>query len=218
MPALDVATFASRMAAGAIPLDLRAPAHFAVSHIRGAVFLQFGRQDMGDRAELYLPRTQPYVLLVEPVALGFVAEKLLTTAGFEVQGFLQGGLQAWTNAGRPIANVPTMSVHDLHQRLDAGEALDLLDVREDFEYDWGHVGGAVNLPHGDVWPRAAEFDSTRAWYVLCNDQIRSCAAASMLARLGFAHVTLVLGGTAGWIEAGYPLVKAGQAEPLQFPI
>jgi len=209
MPALDETTFASRIAAGAIPLDLRAPVHFAESHIRGAVFLQFGRQDMGDRAELYLPRDKTYVLLMEPAVLGPVAEKLLTVAGYQVAGFLQGGMQAWAAAGHPVASLPTMTVHDLHERLAAGETLDLLDVREDFEYEWGHVAAAVNLPHGDVWQRAAELDRSRDWFVLCNDQTRACAAASILARVGHANLTLVVGGTAAWIEAGYPLTKAG---------
>jgi hydroxyacylglutathione hydrolase len=209
MPALEVSAFVAAIDRGAIPLDLRSPVQYAAAHIACSVLLQFGRQDLGDRAELYLDKSDPYVLLMEPAPLGPVAEKLLAGAGYQVAGYLQGGLKSWSEAGLPVRTMATGTVQELQSKLAAGESVPLIDVREDFEFDWAHIDGAVNLPHGEIWERGAQLDHERPWYVICNDQVRSGAAAGMLERLGFRQLTLVLGGTAAWLEAGYPVIKAG---------
>lgn len=210
MPALSAEQFQALTAGGAVPLDLRTPSHFAEGHIPGSIFLQFGRLDLGERAELFLPKDQTFVVLMEPHALGPIAEKLLAASGFQVAGFLHGGLKSWTGAGLPIASIPTMDVTALKNLIGSTTDITVVDVREDFEYEWGHIGDAINLPLGEVWHRSDELDSTQTLYVVCNDQVRSGAAASALKRLGFQQqVVLVLGGTSSWIEAGYPLTKAG---------
>lgn len=209
MPALDLAAFQAACAAGAVPLDLRPPAAFAQGHVPGALHLQFGKQDLGERAEMYVPPDHAYVLVMEPAALGPVAEKLLQGAGYRSAGHLQGGLKAWAAAGLPLDSFPTLTAADLHTLVSGGTPPALLDVRMDFEFDWGHVAGAVNIPHDQLQDRAAELDRAAHWHIICNDQVRSCAAASILRRLGCGRITLVLGGTAAWLEAGYPLQKAG---------
>lgn len=202
MPGLDSTAFAAALANGAIPLDLRAPVSFAGGHVPGSISLQFGKVDLGERAELYLPKSETYVLVMEPAALGPVAEKLMEQAGYKVAGHLAGGLKSY--AGR-LHTIPTITVAELQQRLPAP----VLDVREDFEFDWAHIDGAVNIPHTEVAQRAGELDRSLHWHVVCNDQVRSGAAAGMLVRAGFERVTLVLGGTVAWVDAGYPVIKAG---------
>ena len=206
MGALQSDRFAEQLSNGAIPLDLRAPALFARGHVPGSICLQFGRHDLGERAELFLPKDQRYVLVMEPAALGPIAEKLLQEAGYTVEGFLQGGLKGWTG---PLEEIPVAQVAEVHERLQAGERLPLIDAREDYEYDWGHIGDAVNIPHGEVWQRAEALDKSTHYYVVCNDQVRSAAAASVLKRLGVQQLTLVLGGTVAWSDAGYPLTRTG---------
>ncbi len=206
MAALQPDQFAAKMSEGVIPLDLRAPAQFARGHVPGSVCLQFGRQDLGERAELFLSNAERYVLVMEPAALGPIAEKLLQEAGFTVEGFLQGGLKAWTG---DLEAFPIVTVAEVHERLQAGEALSLIDVREDFEYDYGHIGDAVNIPHGEAWQRAGSLDKSTHYYIVCNDQVRSAAAASVLKRMGVTQLTLVLGGTVAWSDAGYPLTRTG---------
>ncbi|MFZ5823715.1 MAG: rhodanese-like domain-containing protein [Bacillota bacterium] len=206
MGALQSDQFAEQLSNGAIPLDLRAPAQFARGYVPGSICLQFGRHDLGERAELFLPKDQRYVLVMEPAALSAIAERLLQEAGYTVEGFLQGGLKGWTG---PLEEIPVALVAEVHERLNRGEQLPLIDVREDFEYEWGHIGSAVNIPHGEVWQRAEALDKTTHYYVVCNDQVRSAAAASVLKRLGVTQLTLVLGGTVAWSDAGYPLTRTG---------
>jgi rhodanese-related sulfurtransferase len=194
---------AARQDAGAVVLDLRAPRPFARGHVPGALTMQFNRADLADRAELLLPRDRPLVVHAEPAPIARVAVDLLAAAGFDVLGSLDGGLAAWRAAGRPAAELPLIDVDELHARL--GE-LEVIDVREPFEYRHGHVPGARLLPSGEAWSRLDEPAADRPPAVICGDQTRSAAVASMLLHAG-RDARLVMGGMVDWLERGYPVER-----------
>jgi rhodanese-related sulfurtransferase len=194
---------AAAVAAGAVVLDLRAPRPFAREHLPGAVTMQFNRADLADRAELVLPRDVPLVIHAEPEPIARVAAELLAGAGFRVAGRLDGGLATWKAAGRPTVELPLLDVDELRAHLDA---LEVLDVREPFEFRHGHIPGARLLPSGEAWSRLAEVPADRAFAVVCGDQTRSAAVASMLQRAG-RDVHLVMGGMVDWLERGYPVER-----------
>jgi rhodanese-related sulfurtransferase len=194
---------AARQDAGAVVLDLRAPRPFARGHVPGALTMQFNRADLADRAELLLPRDRPLVVHAEPEPIARVAVDLLAAAGFDVLGSLDGGLAAWRAAGRPAAELPLIDVDELHARL--GE-LEVIDVREPFEYRHEHVPGARLLPSGEAWSRLDEPAADRPLAVICGDQTRSAAVASMLLHAG-RDARLVMGGMVDWLERGYPVER-----------
>lgn len=194
--------------AGAVALDLRTPRPFAAEHLPGAVNLQFNRADLADRAEMVLPSDRRYLVHAEPDAIARMAEGILREAGFEVLGRLEGGLQAWKRAGHPTETVDVMGVDDLQRR--TGE-FHVLDVREPFEYRHAHVAGALNIPWTEVWSRWREVPGDRGVAVVCGDEVRSAAAASILRREGLSP-TLVVGGMVDWLERGYPTEKAAKPE------
>lgn len=194
---------AAAVAAGAVVLDLRAPRPFAREHLPGAVTMQFNRADLADRAELVLPRDVPLVIHAEPEPIARVAAELLAGAGFRVAGTLDGGLAAWKAAGRPTVELPLLDVDELREQLDA---LEVLDVREPFEFRHGHIPGARLLPSGEAWSRLEELPAGRVIAVVCGDQTRSAAVASMLQRAGH-DVRLVMGGMVDWLERGYPIER-----------
>jgi hydroxyacylglutathione hydrolase len=189
--------------AGAIVLDLRSPRPFAAGHVPGAVTMQFNRVDLADRAELVLPRDRRLVVHAEPEAIARVAVRLLGEAGFDVAGHLEGGLAAWRASGGPTAELPLLDVEALHDTLDH---FLVVDVREGFEYRHGHIAGAVLLPSGEAWQRAGELPADRPLAIVCGDQTRSAAVASMLLRAG-RDARLVMGGMVDWLERGYPLER-----------
>lgn len=194
---------AAAVAAGAVVLDLRAPRPFAREHLPGAVTMQFNRADLADRAELVLPRDVPLVIHAEPEPIARVACELVAGAGFRVAGRLDGGLAAWKAAGRPTVELPLLDVDELREQLDA---LEVLDVREPFEFRHGHIPGARLLPSGEAWSRLEELPAGRVIAVVCGDQTRSAAVASMLQRAGH-DVRLVMGGMVDWLERGYPIER-----------
>ena len=191
------------VADGALVLDLRPPRPFATGHVPGAVTMQFNRADLADRAEMVLPKELPLVVHAEPEPIAKVAEEILRDAGYDVRGRLEGGLAAWKSAGEPVGELPLIDVDELKER--AGEYL-ILDVREGFEFRHGHVAGAQLLPSGEAWGRVDEVPADRPIAVVCGDQTRSAAVASMLLRAG-RDARLVMGGMVDWIERGYPIEK-----------
>lgn len=207
MSALDAQSFQARLLAGAIALDLRPAPIWAKGHIPGALTLQFGRLDVVERMELCFPKDLSYVLVIEPAALGPVAEQLIKEGGYQVGGHLADGMAGWTSAGLPEEATPTVDVAELDSRLARQDNIRLLDVRESFEFNWLRLAGAVNVPYGEIWTRHQEIDAGQSWVVICADQMRSATAISVLSRLGFSKLTLLMGGLAAWTEAGLPVVS-----------
>lgn len=103
-----------------------------------------------------------------------------------------------------IANVP-QSFGEPGQSGETGANAVLLDVREDDEWQRGHVAGAQHIPMGDVPARLAELDTDATLYVVCHAGGRSLRVAQYLARNGFEPVN-VDGGMLAWAGAGRPVV------------
>jgi rhodanese-related sulfurtransferase len=104
-----------------------------------------------------------------------------------------------------MAHVPEIGIAQLRQRLTAEPAPFLLDVREPWEYQAGHVPGARLIPLGELEDRVNEVPRDRPVLVICHSGQRSLAAAGYLVQLGYAGVSNIDGGTAAWIERGYPV-------------
>ena len=86
----------------------------------------------------------------------------------------------------------------------------VVDVREPYEYDEGHVPGARSMPMNTIPDRHDELPRDRTVYLVCAVGVRSMQVARYLDQLGF-DVRNVEGGTSEWIGAGFP-VKTG-AQP-----
>ena len=104
-----------------------------------------------------------------------------------------------------MAKVPSIDVAGLRERLKAAPAPFLLDVREPWEYRAGHVPGAELIPLGELEQRVNEVPRDRAVLAICHSGQRSLAAAGYLLQLGYPSVSNVDGGTAAWIERGFPV-------------
>jgi hydroxyacylglutathione hydrolase len=189
---------------GAVVLDLRPPRVFAAAHLPGAINVQFNRADLGDRAEMVLPKDVAYVIHGEPEPVAAVAVEILEEAGFKVEGHLAGGLRAWETAGGAVERLRAIDVDELRSGLDRYQ---VIDAREGFEFRHGHIAGAIMLPSAEAWTKAEAIRSSRPLAVVCGDQVRSTLVTSILLRVG-KEAVLVMGGMAGWLERGYPVETA----------
>jgi rhodanese-related sulfurtransferase len=107
------------------------------------------------------------------------------------------------------SRVKETNVADVKRRLDAGEKLVLVDVREESEWANGHLPGAVYLGKG-VIERDVEqrFPDTKTKLVLyCGGGFRSALAAENLQKMGYTSVESMDGGWKGWLAAGLPTAK-----------
>lgn len=101
------------------------------------------------------------------------------------------------------------NVQEVKKRLDAGEKMVLVDVREESEWAKGHVAGAVYLGKGvierDVEARCPDPNTKLVLY--CGGGFRSALAADNLQKMGYKNVESMDGGWKGWVEAGYPTAR-----------
>lgn len=93
-----------------------------------------------------------------------------------------------------------ISVQELRARLEAGEGLVVLDVREPHEVAEAAIEGSVNIPLGQVVERVAEIDSSRPVAVICALGGRSARAIEALEAAGYPGELLnVSGGMEAWL-------------------
>ncbi len=89
---------------------------------------------------------------------------------------------------------------ELKKRLDNGEDLRILDVREPNEYQINRIPGTVLIPLGDVPKRYNELDPDKELIVHCKSGVRSAKAADFLRSVGFRRVLNLKGGILDWID------------------
>jgi sulfur-carrier protein adenylyltransferase/sulfurtransferase len=95
--------------------------------------------------------------------------------------------------------IPQITVFELKQRLDAGDNLMILDVREPFEYQIANIGGTL-IPMNEVPQRLAEIDRDREIVVQCRSGGRSQRVAQFLAAQGYPNVKNLVGGILAWAD------------------
>ena len=132
----------------------------------------------------------------------------LARVGYErVVGILEGGCDAWCNAGLPHGSITEIDAADL-----APGAPHLLDVRRPAEWELFHVAGAVHVPLARLSERLADLDSAAEWTLVCASGYRSLIAASLLRRSGFARVRNVRDGMDAYQRAGLPVESGVPAQ------
>ena len=93
--------------------------------------------------------------------------------------------------------IPQMSVQELKQRLDGGEDVFVLDVREPYEIQIANIGGKL-IPMNEVPGRLAEIPQDREVVVYCRSGARSQRVAEFLAQQGHPNVKNLAGGILAW--------------------
>jgi adenylyltransferase/sulfurtransferase len=100
---------------------------------------------------------------------------------------------------KPVANIPLIDPVELKAKLDRGEDVFVLDVREPHEYQICNINGYL-IPLGDLPKRVNELDSSREIVAHCRSGVRSGKAVEFLQQAGFRKVKNLAGGILGWAE------------------
>lgn len=104
-------------------------------------------------------------------------------------------------------HVQRTDVHDVKRRMDAGEPVTLVDIREDREWKASRIPGAVHLGKGiierDIEDHFPDTDSELVLY--CGGGSRSAIAAESLEAMGYTRVISMDGGIRGWRNEGFPV-------------
>lgn len=96
------------------------------------------------------------------------------------------------------ARMINVSTRDLQARLDKGEKLVVIDVREPWEYAEGHVPGSLLRPLGQIKQWVGEFDKDTEIFLICRTASRSAVGCQYMQAMGFRNVRNVSGGIITW--------------------
>lgn len=109
--------------------------------------------------------------------------------------------------GTTQEQMPEISASELKQRLDNGDDLQIVDVREAFEVAIAQIPDTIHIPLGEVVSRMAEIDPNRETVVHCKGGVRSARAIEALKRSGFTgHLINLKGGIMAWSNDVDPTV------------
>jgi rhodanese-related sulfurtransferase len=104
-------------------------------------------------------------------------------------------------------HIEETTVPRIKARLDLGESFHLVDVREESEWQAGHLPRAIHLGKGiierDIEGHIPDLDAEIVLY--CGGGFRSVLAAESLQKMGYTRVISMDGGFRRWKEAGYPI-------------
>jgi hydroxyacylglutathione hydrolase len=188
-------------------VDVRSKEAFAAAHIPAAINIPLG-PILPTWAGWVLPYDRPTLIVLDhPHQLEQVVTHLVRVGFDDIQGYLQGGMDAWETSGYELATLDTMSVHDLGTALRRDpRGLTVLDVRTEKEWNSGHIEGALHIHGGTLQDRAGEVPRDKPVAVICGSGYRASIASSFLKRHGIENVANVVGGMSAWKAAALPTV------------
>jgi glyoxylase-like metal-dependent hydrolase (beta-lactamase superfamily II)/rhodanese-related sulfurtransferase len=187
---------------GATILDGRDYLAFGGAHVPGAWNI-----DMAGNFQTFsgwtLPPDKGVVLVLENNSGAPEAVIMLRRVGFDrIEGWLEGGMHAWSLAGFPSGHVQQVSVQELAGLPKEKSGPMLLDVRGKLEFETLHLDGAVHMQAPDTRKRFAEVPKDQTVYVICNSGHRSSLACSILKQHGIQNIVNVTGGMTAYSAAG----------------
>jgi hydroxyacylglutathione hydrolase len=196
-----------RVCVDCLILDVRAKEAFAAAHIPGSINIPFGPH-LATWAGWVLPYDRPILAVVDAPEEMTEIVRCLVRVGFDrIEGYLEGGVDAWEGRGYELAGLDAVSVHDLAGRLRSDDRPFVLDVRTEQEWEAGHIEGAHHIHGGLLQDRLGEVPRNREVAVVCGSGYRASIAASFLKRAGYDAVTNVIGGMTAWTNADFSVTK-----------
>ena len=202
-----------RRATGALLVDVRTELQFDEAHIPGAVCITMLRAGFGTKLAWLADPDGDVVFIGRDDADGRRAAGLAAAIGIHrVGGYLSGGMTAWREEARDVEHTRRMTVPDLHRAWDGGD-IQILDVREDSEWQSGHVPGSIHTPYHDLDALPDGIDAKQPLAVICASGQRAAVGASLAQRHGASDVRhIVDGGVPLWERNGWPIeTPAGTA-------
>jgi rhodanese-related sulfurtransferase/DMSO/TMAO reductase YedYZ molybdopterin-dependent catalytic subunit/glyoxylase-like metal-dependent hydrolase (beta-lactamase superfamily II) len=202
--------------AGAVLLDVREPADYAVAHLRGAVNIGLqGRFAEWGGDVLSVDRD---VVLVGDPALALEAKLRLARVGLDrVAGQLDDPASVFLTKPDLVDASSRLTIGQLAELRGLERDLQLVDVRAAAETAPGTIAGAVEIPLTVLADSLGALDRDLPVVLYCASGYRSLVAASVLVDAGFADVSDLLGGFTAWQAAGLPVAQPGESADRRVP-
>ena len=193
---------------GAQLLDVRDGIDFEGGHLKGTLNIALNGK-YATWAGSMLSHDQPIVVIAEEGGEEEAVMRLGRIGFDNVAGYLAGGMNALASRDDLVERTERITAPALAEwltgkRPDAGAAPIVVDVRSEAEHAGGHIEGSLNIPLTHLDERIGEIPAGRPVTVHCEGGYRSAIAASLLQKLGRAHVHDMVGGYKAWLAAKLP--------------
>jgi hydroxyacylglutathione hydrolase len=191
---------------GALLVDVRTDQQFDDAHIPDAVSIPMLNAGFGSKLAWLADREQEIVFVGRDDEDGRHAGRLAVAVGVrQLAGFLGGGMTSWRQEKRPVARIDRLPLAELPE---VADEVQILDVREQSEWDEGHIPGSHFMPWHDIDGVPEGLDPDRPIAVVCGSGQRAAVAASLVARHGASNVIHVIeGGVPAWGRLGNELER-----------
>ncbi|SEQ87654.1 Glyoxylase, beta-lactamase superfamily II [Hyunsoonleella jejuensis] len=180
---------------GALVLDVRTEKEFVEGHIPNSIFIGLNGGFAPWVGALITDLKQP-ILLVVPKGREEETVTRLSRVGYDnTLGYLEGGIDAWKEAGKDIETVTSIPVNEFSKRFKE-QNIKVLDVRKDGEYKSEHLQGD-NVQHfalDYINDNMNTIDKNETYFLHCAGGYRSVIAASILKARGFNNLIDIAGG------------------------
>jgi rhodanese-related sulfurtransferase len=195
MQALSVSQFKGKMKEDVWILDTRQSTVFTLGFVPGSFSIGLDGR-FAEWAGSLLPLNQALILVTDAGKEKESITRLARVGIDNVQGYLDGGYDAWVAAGEQIDMIIDIEPDEFAMDLPHDDLLEVIDVRKPAEFEAGHVKGAVNVPLDSLKDpvNVAMISDEHNLYVHCAGGYRSVIAASILKHHGYHNLRNVLGG------------------------
>jgi len=196
--------------AGAVVVDGRDEREFDAGHVHGSINVTMNQPSVGTRAAWMVDPETEVITTTEGDDEARKMARMLEAIGFrQIRGYLTGGITGWRAAKLGVETTPVLDIPALAERLER-EEVTLLDVRDEGEWEAGHVEGSIHFPYWRLRDEVPDEvrNAEKPVAVACASGVRSTLAASFLKRAGVKNVQHVAdGGVPMLAEEGIELIE-----------
>lgn len=180
---------------GTVIIDTRPSLEFTQGFVPGSVNIGLeGR--FAEWAGVVLPFAKQFLLVATKGTEKEAVIRLARVGFSNIDGFLEGGFNAWKDAGESIDLIIEVEADELAMDLPHDKNMVVIDVRRETEFGDGHIDSAVNIPLDELNDplNIAKFEENQNIYIHCGSGYRSVIAASLFKRHGYHNIRNVAGG------------------------
>ena len=219
-------------------IDVREAGEYNSTHIPGSSLMP--RRELEFRIAASAPHRDAHVILCDDDGRrATLAAGTLESLGYTNVSVLDRGVNRWSSLDYPtewgvnvpskdfgekvevVHHVPEIDATELHERIERGDKLVILDTRTPEEYRRFCIPGGRSVPGGELALRitdiTAELDPDTTVIVNCAGRTRSIIGTRVLQRMGRENVLGLKNGTSGWVLAGYDLESGADRVELPEP-
>lgn len=219
-------------------IDVREAGEYNSTHIPGSSLIP--RRELEFRIAASVPHRGAHVILCDDDGRrAGLAAGTLESLGYSNVSVLDRGINRWASLDYPtewgvnvpskdfgekvevVHHVPEIDAAELHERIERGDKLVILDTRTPEEYRRFCIPGGRSVPGGELALRitdiTADLDPDTTVIVNCAGRTRSIIGTRVLQRMGRENVLGLKNGTSGWVLAGYELESGADRVDLPQP-